>query len=494
MPAERKSPFALALCHAIVRAAAQLLPVAEQQEWKREWFGEVWHRCQLLRHTGSWNTREALRLVRDCLGAFADAGWHFARRGQVQTRLHEWARSPWMCLGVLAALLTAAGAMSHGFAAMRQLLPNARPNQASLVSIWLHPGVGGRDKLLPSDLPPRWAKQSRLLESATGFTVRHDSVYALGASPRRSLVVTSDPALFATFGTTPELGTVASHSVVLTHDVWISAFHRDARVVGRRIVIGNRIYRVSGVLPASFRFLSREPAVFITENDLKDALAMVVVRAKPGVSTQKLDRELTRIAEDCCYYFYDSELRLKPITSAAFTPVRFFGVAVLIGVLMLAAVSRLRLRGWQAAWSRQRRPATFRRIGFLAAKSGLAWAFVFLAGLEWSRPASSMLFASKDPASGPLLIWLYILGAMGVAFWSLADQRARCRVCLRLLCFPVRIGCPGCLLLDWSGTELLCTEGHGVLHVPTLAASWDDQPQQWIAMDESWQGLFAHHR
>jgi len=28
--------------------------------------------------------------------------------------------------------------------------------------------------------------------------------------------------------------------------------------------------------------------------------------------------------------------------------------------------------------------------------------------------------------------------------------------------------------------------------VPTLAASWDEEPQQWIAMDESWQGLFAN--
>ncbi len=77
-------------------------------------------------------------------------------------------------------------------------------------------------------------------------------------------------------------------------------------------------------------------------------------------------------------------------------------------------------------------------------------------------------------------------------FWSLADQRARCRVCLRLLCFPVRIGCPGCLLLDWSGTELLCTEGHGVLHIPHMAPSWDEEAEHWVALDESWSGLFAN--
>jgi hypothetical protein len=132
-----------------------------------------------------------------------------------------------------------------------------------------------------------------------------------------------------------------------------------------------------------------------------------------------------------------------------------------------------------------------RRTGFFLGKTCLALAFVFTAGLEWSRSESSLLFASRDPASGPFLVWLYILGAMGVFSWGFADQRARCRICLRLLCFPVRIGCPGCLLLDWSGTELLCAQGHGVLHVPHLAASWEEEPEHWITLDDSWQELFA---
>jgi hypothetical protein len=495
MEAEWRVPFALVLCRAMIRTAAQLLPVAQQQEWKQEWFGEIWHRWRLLRETRSWNRREALRLVRDCVGAFVDAGWHLARQEPVQSRIREWARSPWLCLATLAAMVAAVAAMSGGFSAARRLLADSQQARANLVSVWLHPGSGEGERLLPSDLPSRWAK-SRLLQGATGFTVGHDFVSARGVSPARHLVVTSDTALFTVFGTRPELGTFAlgasRSAAVLSHEAWVSAFHQNRGILGRELAIGHQTYRVSAVLPSSFHFVSREPAVFITQRDLGDTKLMIVVRAKPGVTLEKLNQDLTASAEDCCYYFYDSQLRLKPLTSAAFTPVRFFGIAVLVGVLMVAAVSRLRVRGWRVAWSRQQRPATLRRIGFLGAKSGLAWAFVFLAGLEWSRPGSAVLFASKDPASGPLLLWLYIVGAMGVSFWSLADQRARCRVCLRLLCFPVRIGCPGCLLLDWSGTELLCAEGHGVLHVPTLAASWDEEPQQWIAMDESWQGLFAN--
>lgn len=495
MATGQKAPFALVLCNGIIRAAAQLLPAARQQEWKREWFGEVWHRWQLLRDTGEWNHKEALRLLRDCLGAFADAGWHFASQEQVRSRLQEWSRSPWFCLGLLAALLTAVGAMSGGFAATRQLFPRAQHARANLVSVWLHPEVGGGDKLLPPDVAPAWARKSRLLESAAGFTARHASVSAHGTSASRYLVVTTEPTLFTVFGTRPELGTIPSRAgVVLSYEAWVSIFHHDPAILGREIAVGNDAYRVTGVLPADFRFLSREPAVYVALHELGDPQVMVVLRAKPDVTQKQLDRDLTRIAEDCCYYFYDSQLRLKPLTSAALTPVNFFGMAVLIGLLMVAGVSRLRVRGWRLAWSRSRRAATFGRVGFFTGKTGLAWALVFLAGLEWSRSESSILFGSRDPASGPLLIWLYILGAMGVSFWSLADQRARCRVCLRLLCFPVRIGCPGCLLLDWSGTELLCTEGHGVLHVPTLASSWDEEAQHWIALDESWQGLFSHTR
>jgi len=92
------------------------------------------------------------------------------------------------------------------------------------------------------------------------------------------------------------------------------------------------------------------------------------------------------------------------------------------------------------------------------------------------------------------LLWLYVLGTMGVVFWSVADQRARCRVCMRLMAFPVRIGSPGCLLLDWSGTELFCSEGHGLLHVPTMTPSWDEDADRWISLDDSWKGLFLHDK
>jgi hypothetical protein len=208
---------------------------------------------------------------------------------------------------------------------------------------------------------------------------------------------------------------------------------------------------------------------------------MVIARTRPGVSEKALDGELTRIAENSCYYFFQSQLRYSWLSSQRWAPLKMFAIGVTASGLFMAGIY-LRSLGGKGA---------LRRVGYFALKSMAALTFVLVAGLEWSRSQSAVLFASRDPASGPFLLWLYILAAMGTWWWAIADQRARCRECLRLLCLPVRIGCPGHVLLDWSGTEFLCAQGHGVLHVPDLETSWDEPAKHWISLDESWKDFFA---
>lgn len=73
--------------------------------------------------------------------------------------------------------------------------------------------------------------------------------------------------------------------------------------------------------------------------------------------------------------------------------------------------------------------------------------------------------------------------------WALKDQRRRCPKCLRLLTGPVRIGHPGRTLLEWYGTEFMCTKGHGILHAPELARN-SYSVSRWINLDTSWRELF----
>jgi hypothetical protein len=471
--------------------AAPLVPAIQRGEWQREWTAEIWHRWQFLYHAGFWNTRESFGLIRNCIGAFPDAIWHFALQDPVQEKIRNWARSPWTCLAAITSLLLLVGCLSGGWAATRQLLSSATNHAGDrLLFIWWHPTIGGPDRELPPDVPPAWASHSKLLEGVAGFHISRQRV-PLPAAGNAPLVINTEPALFNVLRASPALGAFPAQSgVVLDQRAWKSLFRSNPRVIGSKIIIDKRPYVISAILPSNFDFLTREPKIFVVTRWLSDRVN-VIARVKPGVNMATLDRELVRISEDATYYFFRTQLRMEYRQDSLWTPVRLFAVALFAAAFLCCWVAKLRIAAIRAAFrAPNRRPAARRALFFLA-KVALGSALVFVAGLEWARSPSAILFSSRDPASGPFLLWLYILLEMGVFFWAVADQRARCRVCLRLLCFPVRIGCPGCLLLDWAGVELLCTEGHGVLHVPHMAASWDEDSQRWIALDESWKGLFA---
>ena len=493
MRAGPKLAFSVAVCEALIRVAGLLVPATSREEWISEWQAEIRHRWLFLHHVGAWSTEEALRLLLRSLGAFLDAGWYFTSQDSIQGRVHESVRSPWTCLGAIGAAVALVAIVSAGLPATRDLF-RSTPDASSgrLLFVWRHPSAGGGDKGVPADVTAAWSRSSRLLDGAAAFRVRHESVQFGGRTTSRVFIITTEPALFSVLGAEPSLGRLPNESgVLLTYSLWRSLFHGDARVLGSHIRIGRESYRISGVLGSQFRFLSRQPALYVVLPTLQDAPAMIVARLRPSVPLPKLDHELTRISEVSCYYFFQGELRYAFPDEALWIPVKTFAISIVVSGLLLTAVSGIRMRHVYRALQHPYRAALIRRMVFWSAKTVLALAFVFLAGLEWARSGSSMLFGSHDPASGPFLLWLYVLGAMAVFFWSAADQRGRCRVCLRLLCFPVRIGCPGCLLLDWSGTELLCSEGHGVLHVPHMHSSWEEEGSRWIALDDSWKELFA---
>ena len=491
MPRAGKSPASVRLCNLMIGAAARLVPEDQRGGWQREWAAEIWHRWQFLFHAGLWSRREAWGLIRTCLGAFPDAVWHFALQDPVQDKVRNWARSPWTCLGVLAFLLVILGLFTSGFPATRQLAFSGADINHRLLYIRLHPTVGGGDKELPPDAPSAWAAHSKLLEGVAGFHITHQQLSFVSSPKTHPVVIATEPALFAVLRAKPVLGAVPGDSgVVIDQRTWKSIFHRNPHIIGTPIVIGRDAYRIAAVLPADFQFLTRRPSVFVVRHWFSDHVN-VIARTRPGVTLPKLDRELVGISEDVTYDFFKSQLRMSYLEDELRTPLLLFGVAAGAAVFFALWASRVRGRQFRAAWRLGHRVATVRRCLFFLTKTALALSIAFVAGLEWARSQSAILFSTSDPASGPFLLWLYILAAMGVLFWAVADQRARCRICMRLLCFPVRIGCPGCLLLDWSGTELLCSQGHGVLHVPHMAPSWEEESERWISLDESWKSLFA---
>jgi len=498
MPEEPKQPRLVSLSQALVRAAAPLVPRPHREEWQREWRAEIWHRWQFLFHTGEWNRREKWLLLRSAFGAFADAAWLLASQEAVRSRLSEVARSPFTCLSVFVAVLLTIAAASSGLHATRQMVFSQMPSNAgNLTFIWLHQYIGGGDKGLPGDVVPAWAQGSKLLTGAAGIELRHRPVTFKGRTLKKNpLVVTASPALFDLLGIKPSIGKFPAESgVVIDHRAWQVLANGKPGILGSEMKIDGNPYKVAAVLPANFEFLSRQPTVYLLTGLTYVDKAFVVARVKPGVGDERLSKELARIAaEVCAYYYLQGQMRFSTWRGALLTPLFSFSMASLLASLMAWMAFRPRLKQIRLAFEPANRKSAARRVFFFLSKTGLGLACVFVGCLEWSRSESSVLLASRDPGSGPFLLWLYVLGTMGVLFWAVADQRARCRVCLRLMAFPVRIGCPGCLLLDWSGTELFCSEGHGLLHVPHMAPSWDEEADRWVSLDDSWKGLFAHEK
>jgi hypothetical protein len=127
-----------------------------------------------------------------------------------------------------------------------------------------------------------------------------------------------------------------------------------------------------------------------------------------------------------------------------------------------------------------------RRWIFLASKVGLILPSIY---------AACIYILYQGQSHQPFVIPPQVLlAAIILAFrWVLNDQRRRCPVCLRLLDHAAHVGQHGRNFIEWNGTELMCTRGHGLLHVPATPADWSGR-QRWFDLDPSWSGLFPQKR
>jgi hypothetical protein len=83
-----------------------------------------------------------------------------------------------------------------------------------------------------------------------------------------------------------------------------------------------------------------------------------------------------------------------------------------------------------------------------------------------------------------LQLFAFVFFALIGLRWAISDQEQRCKQCLRSLATPARVGRPSHNLLEWSGTERSCKQGHGLLSIPEMETSWC-QSSRWIHLDVS---------
>jgi hypothetical protein len=127
---------------------------------------------------------------------------------------------------------------------------------------------------------------------------------------------------------------------------------------------------------------------------------------------------------------------------------------------------------------------------FLAAKLMLTLGLGFLGTAVAMGPVRVLLSHSALWAADWVELLLSAVVVSAVLRWALLNQEQRCQRCLRLLHGPTRVGRASRNFLDWNGTELVCAEGHGKLHVAEMQGSWCWY-DLWLELDSGWQGILG---
>jgi predicted permease len=126
--------------------------------------------------------------------------------------------------------------------------------------------------------------------------------------------------VFSALGVNPLMGRVFTadedeHSqqvAVLSYATWVSRFHRDAHILGTKILLDRKPYIVIGVMPRNFEFpLNRgqlnRPELWVPMSFRPDELVpaaganwsyQMVGRLKPGVSAQQAESDAETVAQE----------------------------------------------------------------------------------------------------------------------------------------------------------------------------------------------------
>lgn len=470
-------------CRGIVYLASILTPIPLRREWRREWLSEIWHESRTP-EIESGELRSIYRLYCNSFGSLADAWWQFREDGHALSRLSQILRSPRFCLSSLGLVFLICFVASGFLPATRTvLLPLPYPDGDRMAIVSRTGRMQPVRRGIPREIAESWLRNSHLIDAmATSSFATQVGVIAAGRHLRTSSLTASSN-LFEVLGipvATPAVPSVNSRSsIYLSHEFWENQFNGDPRIVGSSLVVKGRAEVVAGILPATAWFLSPGIGVYRLQPMEDSAEGMLVVHCRQQVSTSDLERELARAASDDGYAFVSTAPHAVFLSDAQRAPISLFGAACFMALVIAILAHGPR-------WLRLNNPAdwlpskNWRWWKFFFVKTTLALLLVFIVGLELFVAGTRQTMS--ESLGGPALIWFYVLGCNAVLIASISDQRARCRVCQRLLALPVQIGCPGCLLLDWAGTEFLCPQGHGVLYVPHHVACWE-QEDRWVLLE-----------
>lgn len=475
----------------ILRAASLLIPSAQRVDWFAEWYAELW---QVMRDRHNGPVQPKTDPVDFAMGAWRDA-WSI--RLEQLTRGARWLVQPGSaqrCSLSLTGGTLLAFLVCLALSASRHLLfPLPYHDPMSLVVISSNGDLGTRAPSIRYSDYREWTSDTAALFSQLAWyrPTKKGIVLPGYLSSHLTVAEASDnlPRLLdlhlPSMTPPPDF---SGPQLILTQEAWRHSYHSDPRILGRIAEIDGTQIFIAGVLPdhdwqlpgAIDGLLLETPSALAEGAPGARGFAIARIRASAFPHPRDGWRWMSETSNGIPRRFACVSLPyLQGMPGAVFI------FALLLACLALPATTALPL----GDYPRHRGPLSIaahaRRWLFLIAKFALLTSLVYLSSVALSygcAPAAS-LTAGYFQFPGSFLALL--LGYR----WILQDQRRRCPECLRLLSNPARVGQPSCNFLAWNGTELFCSRGHGLLHIPELPTSWFST-QRWLCLDPSWACLF----
>ena len=482
---------------AILSCASAIVPRADRREWKGTWQAELWQVHRAWVYENELDLAGELEVARFCFGAFPDA---ICLRKQVRGRLLPSLPprgSAGECFLSLLSLALVCGAFFWMLPGARSLL-NLTQYHDSRNLILIGDSTSLDAPVVRADQFRLWKKlDQHLFADFAFYQPAAKTVHFASHSTARLTIARSSSNLIdliglrVRFAVPPDTRETGLPRLILTERAW-KKYCPKGQVFGAIVRVGLRKAVVSGLVSDPASRFPGDVEGWLLEPD----------GAAASVSDESMGFVVARITQ------YASEAGLGgdwPVLIATpdggverflcvsvaqrfRTPWNIFVFTLVLALLALPATTPLGLGEYPGRRHKLSLKKRLRRWVFLATKVGLVLTIVGLGSLD-------LAYSSGLQPVGTQYIQLLcsFSGCLFAMRWALRDQRRRCPVCLRALTNPAEVGQKSRNFLAWYGTELICNEGHGLLHVPELPTSWFST-QRWLYLDSSWEVLFTEPR
>jgi hypothetical protein len=476
----------------VIRLAALGVPRSRRQEWMAEWMAELWYVRETLALRNPTTSVAHREIAAFCRGAIDDV--------RCLRNLH--ACTPVKASGSAVTCMVSLSLLCLLCFTVAQFVPavhhvTERPpyrDAANLVSIWQPGEAGTWSPPVRLGAVRSWRSRPQHLFSEFAFYAPAiKSVHIGGQHAAELAIARSSANLLTLLGVPVRYRQPARPGdglpvLILNESTWRSQFGADREVFGRTLKVGLQAVRLGGMVsdqttPAGAHvdawLLLPESAAEALPNSTR--VFVIAHNASPSVSGFSAEQRwhMTVPGSE-----RTTEYECVALSARNVEPQHLFVFAVFLALLSLPAVTTVTLGEYAARPVKLSKTITLRRWLFLIAKFSLLLPAIYFGTMDLAYA-----FSWSPSASQYIQLGSVFCATLFALQWALRDQCQRCPVCLSKLKCPARVGQPSRNFLTWNGTELICTDGHGLLHVPELPTSWFSEPR-WLHLDSSWRSLF----